>query len=250
MGRISEELPAVWQYFPQLSLTHFDNIESGIDFCIPRPLEPHPIGSRTDESTCSGTLEVSLTADLPLRIAVGVSLSPSLQILLLIPISLDFSVPWDVMPWLFPIYRKDLFSLHNFKITFVHCITIMSFKANHIPRFSPVFFGHVAVLALSLLNAQFFIFYRASPTCLTECSSQTQHKSKCTMPALRRLSKVCIGVFTRHIYFLPCAEEKLNVLKFHLFVMSCRCSGRLQWDNLCIWTDIIWKNAHYGGKYK
>lgn len=63
----------------------------------------------------------------------------------------------------------------------------------------PVFSGHEAefhmTAALSLATTQSsFVFYRASPTCLTECSSLTQHRSKCTMPVLRRLSKVCIDI--------------------------------------------------------
>ena len=28
-----------------------------------------------------------------------------------------------------------------------------------------------------------------------------------------------------------------------------RCSGRLQRDNICLWTDILWQNTHYGGKF-
>lgn len=75
------------------------------------------------------------------------------------------------------------------------------------------------------------------------------------MPALRRLSKVCIdvGVLTpRPSSRAMCRREieykPLNFSLSKLFAMSRRCPGGLQWDNLCIWTDFIWKNTHHGGK--
>lgn len=31
-------------------------------------------------------------------------------------------------------------------------------------------------------------------------------------------------------------------------MVSDRCSRRLQWNDFCLWADIIWQNTHDGGK--
>lgn len=36
--------------------------------------------------------------------------------------------------------------------------------------------------------------------------------------------------------------------KPEVFVLYFRCSWGIQWDNFCIWADVIWQNTHHGGK--
>lgn len=43
-------------------------------------------------------------------------------------------------------------------------------------------------------------------------------------------------------------KSPLNHCFNEFCVVSCRCSGGIQWNNFCIWADIIWQNTHHGGK--
>ena len=70
---------------------------------------------------------------------------------------------------------------------------------------------------------------------LTKCWSQMWLRPRFTIPPPRALSKVCQKTIScKHV--IHCDETP-------------RCALWLQWDNLCLWPDIKWENAHHGGNH-
>ena len=70
---------------------------------------------------------------------------------------------------------------------------------------------------------------------LTKCWNQTWLRPRSTIPLPRALLKV------GHLML----SFKCNGHWFRIF----RCALWIQWNNLCVWPNIKWKNAHHGGNY-
>lgn len=104
------------------------------------------------------------------------------------------------------------------------------------------------------------LLHRVSRTTLTMCSSPIQLRSNSTTLWPRRLSEVRCTVKTVETTDVVSVADALQPWKFkckpHVLVSAflClaanRCSGRLQWDNICLWADILWQNTHNGGKIR
>ncbi len=95
--------------------------------------------------------------------------------------------------WYKKVVHAGLFTQHATDYYFEFGCTIMGFV--------------LLILSLLTLSSSSSPLSRANRTCLTECFSQAQHRSKCTMPAPRRLLKVSshfclISMFTLQTSYL------------------------------------------------
>lgn len=92
---------------------------------------------------------------------------------------------------------------------------------------------------------------RGNRTISTACFSPAPPRSSSTMPWLRRLWEVrCVEVSNLSFHQHPPREipqtQQRNNRCQCLNVR--RCSGRLQWDDICLRANVFWKDSHNGGK--